>query len=125
MVFVTLLTPHFALANCSDAYLPCVNRKVIRAIQLNLQDRGVFKGKVTGKYDAPTERALKQFSKENKVEFDRNLNKSLVKALWGVEIDYENATPEERIAFLKKIKVLKDSSASPDSKEKNAASTHE
>lgn len=106
MVVLILLIQNFAFANCDDAMLSCADPTVMKAIQLNLRDRGLYKGKITGKYNTATRKAVIQFSKQNNIKYDEYLNKRLVKALWGQEIDYANASPEERIAFLKKIGVL-------------------
>src|SRR6266851_399718 len=88
MVVLILLIHNFAFANCDDAMLACADPTVMKAIQLNLRDRGLYNGKITGKYNPVTRKAVIQFSKQNNVKYDEYLNKHLVKALWGQEIDY-------------------------------------
>jgi hypothetical protein len=93
-------------ANCSDAYVSCLDRTVIRKMQEKLTQQGFEVGRPDGIYGGRTARALQAFASRNHIEYDGLLTRDLSKALFGVDINYETASPEERLDFLAKIGVL-------------------
>jgi hypothetical protein len=93
-----------ASADCSGAYFGCMDPTLLTKIQKTLIDKGFAPGKADGQYGASTERALKQFANNRNIRFfDKYMTPSFSEALFGIRIDYLNATDEQRQKFYSKL----------------------
>jgi hypothetical protein len=101
-VLFGMLSAHPSAANCSDAYFACMDPTLLKKVQITLKQKGFSPGTINGRYASSTQRALASFAKSKRIKFENFLTPELSEALFGIRINYEEASEEERLEFLQK-----------------------
>jgi hypothetical protein len=102
---LVLRAPASAFANCSDAELQCLDVRVMMQIQKILKTKKYYKGPIDGRYSKKLRAAFDDFMEDNGDV--RSLTPEAIKALWGLDMDYQTTDSEERLKFLKAIGIEK------------------
>jgi hypothetical protein len=96
--------PTRASANCDDAALTCLDPVVVRKIREVLKKNGFYSGRMNGRWNKETARALNRFlASKKQAPSGEKLEARIIDALWNLDFDYVAADDEQRLEFLKSI----------------------